>query len=111
MPNKNVTYKYKIDYGYGTAVLYTPYDPEERFYTLANTCFGIRKCIMGCHIYDKAAQSCPPYNERLEFNGDVYVWNHQGARKMLAPYPDEEWDLDFIEECAPPPWKNILTRQ
>lgn len=102
MEHKKVTYKYKIDYGYGTAVLYTPYDPVERFHTLANTCFGIRKCIMGCQIYGKEEKNCPPYNERLEFYGDVYVWDHQGARKMLAPYPDEEWDLDLIEECAPP---------
>lgn len=39
------TYKYKIAYGIGTATLYTPYDCESRFYTLASTCFGIRKNI------------------------------------------------------------------
>ena len=42
--------KYTIDYGYGEAILYTPYDAKERFYTLAGTCFGIRKSIMHCVI-------------------------------------------------------------
>lgn len=101
MKNKKVTRKYKIDYGCGTAVLYTPYDPVERFHTLANTCFGIRKSIMCCQIYGCEEKDCLPYNERLEFSGDVYVWDHRGARKMLAPYPDEEWDLDLMAICAP----------
>ena len=36
--------KYKIDYQYGVANLYTPSeDWEDRFYELANQCFGIRK--------------------------------------------------------------------
>lgn len=94
--------KYIIDYGFGAATLYTPGDPEERFYTLANTCFGIRKSIACCNIIAAAEKTPPaPAYERLEFNGDVYIWREDGARKMLAPYPDEEWDTDYCQECAP----------
>lgn len=54
--------KYTIDYGFGEATLYTPYDAKERFYTLAGTCFGIRKSIMHCVIL-KAEDMlmCPTY--------------------------------------------------
>lgn len=91
--------KYTIDYGFGTAVLYTPYDPEKRFYQLANTCFGIRKSIMGCTILKKEDIPFDDF-ERLEFNGDVYVWREDGARKMIEPEwaSDEDWDLDLCEE-------------
>lgn len=94
--------KYTIDYGFGTAVLYTPHEPEKRFYTLAGTCFGIRKSIMCCNIVKTEDTPCPnPDCERLEFNGDVYIWREDGARRMLAPEwaADEEWDTDFCEEC------------
>ena len=92
--------KYTIDYGCGYAVLYTPHDPKKRFYTLANTCFGIRKSIFCCLIMRKEDVPCPaPDYERLEFNGDVYVWRRDGARKMLSPFPDEEWDIEYCEEC------------
>ena len=38
--------RYLIDYEYGADNLYTPHeDWEERFYHLANQCFGIRKSI------------------------------------------------------------------
>jgi hypothetical protein len=91
--------KYTINYGFGKAILYTPYDcPEQRFYTLANTCFGIRKSIMCCNIIAIEDKECEDF-ERLEFNGDVYVWNEDGARKMIEPYPDEEFDTDWCEEC------------
>lgn len=93
--------KYTIDYGFGTAVLYTPYDPKKRFYQLANTCFGIRKSIMECTILKKEDIPCDDF-ERLEFNGDVYVWREDGARKMIEPEwaSDEDWDLDLCKECA-----------
>ena len=91
--------KYTIDYGYGFATLYTPFkEVEERFYTLANTCFGIRKSIMGFEIISTEEETCDDF-ERLEFNGDEYVWNEDGARKMLSPWPDECWDYDYCEEC------------
>ncbi len=91
--------KYTIDYGFGTAYLYTPYDcPEKRFYTLADTCFGIRKCIMCCDIVRVEETPCEDF-ERLEFYGDVYVWREDGARKMLEPWADEEFDTDYCEEC------------
>lgn len=93
--------KYKIDYGYGQATLYTPYidDVENRFYTLANTCFGIRKSIEQCLILSKSESNCEDF-ERLEFNGDVYVWRKDGARKMLRPFESEEWDTYYCEEVA-----------
>lgn len=92
--------KYTISYGCGVAVLYTPHDAKERFNTLANTCFGIRKSIMDFRIINAEDVPCPsPYYERLEFSGDVYVWRKDGARKMLAPYPDEEWDEEYCKEC------------
>ncbi len=93
--------KYTIDYGFGTAYLYTPYAcPEERFYTLANTCFGIRKSILCCYIVRVQETPCEDF-ERLEFSGDVYVWREDGARKMLEPSwaADDDFDTDFCEEC------------
>ena len=38
--------------------------------------------------------------ERLEFNGDVYVWREDGARKMIAPLwaADKEWNMDYCEK-------------
>ena len=90
--------KYTIDYGFGEATLYTPYDAKERFYALANTCFGIRKSIMHCVILKAEDIPCEDF-ERLEFNGDVYVWREDGARKMVAPLwaADKEWDMDDCE--------------
>lgn len=92
--------KYTIDYGFGTAILYTPYDCEQRFYTLANTCFGIRKSIMYCEIIKSEDVECNDF-ERLEFNGDIYVWNKSGARKMIEPEwaADKKWDKSFCQEC------------
>ena len=72
--------KYTIDYGFGTAVLYTPYDAEDRFYTLAYTCFGIRKCIAYCDILKSEDVEISDF-ERLEFGGDAYVWDKDGHRK------------------------------
>lgn len=93
--------KYIINYGCGRAVLHTPHDPEKRFYALANTCFGIRKSIACCIVESETDEPTPPpYYERLEFSGDVYVWREDGARKMLEPFTDEEWDVDYCEKCA-----------
>ena len=91
--------KYTINYGFGKAILYTPYDAEERFYTLANTCFGIRKSIMYCEIIKTEDVSCEDF-ERLEFNGDVYVWREDGARKMIEPdfMSDADWDTYYCDE-------------
>lgn len=93
-------YKYTIDYGFGVATLWTPLDPVERFYTLADTCFGIRKSIACCSILSKEPATCETF-ERLEFGGDVYVWRHDGARMMLNPPIDEDWDEDYCAECRP----------
>lgn len=90
--------KYTIDYGMGQAILYTPYPWEARFNTLANTCFGIRKNIMCVCLIDTEDVPCNDF-ERLEFAGDVYVWREDGARKMLEPYPYDDWDMTLCEEC------------
>ena len=92
--------RYTIDYGFGKAILYTPYDPEKRFNILASTCFGIRKSIMWCQIIKKEDIPCNDF-ERLEFNGDVYIWREDGARKMIEPefFADDDWNLDYCEEC------------
>lgn len=94
-----------ISYGFGKAVLYTPYsDIESRFMALAGTCFGIRKSIAGFWLIN--SEHGMPENieadeaERLEFNGDIYIWRADGARKMLEPWPDEEWDESYCEECC-----------
>lgn len=92
--------KYIIDYGYGTATLFTPFDPKERFYTLANTCFGIRKSISHCIIRNVEDTDCTDF-ERLEFNDDVYIWDELGRRKMIEPdfFADEDWDDYYAEDC------------
>lgn len=83
--------KYKIDYQYGVAYLYTPSeDWEERFYHLAGQCFGIRKSIGDVKLIEKSDDK-PKYflvneYERLEHSGDVIVWNEDGE-KIKA-----EWD-------------------
>lgn len=77
--------KYTIDYGFGTAQLYTPSeDWEDRFYELANQCFGIRKSILHAKLALK--KDIQPENpleneyERLEHSGDVIVWNKNGEK-------------------------------
>ena len=92
--------RYTIDYGCGIANLYTPFEPKDRFYTLAKTCFGIRKSIIGCRILGEEDVECKDF-ERLEFNGDTYVWDKLGRRKCLEPknMADEEWNDIYCEEC------------
>lgn len=104
--------KYTIDYGFGEATLYTPYDAKERFYALANTCFGIRKSIMHCVILKAEDIPCEDF-ERLEFNGDVYVWREDGARKMVAPLwaADKEWDMDYCEEVRYKPKELTMAKE
>ena len=104
--------KYTIDYGFGEATLYTPYDAKERFYALANTCFGIRKSIMHCVILKAEDIPCEDF-ERLEFNGDVYVWREDGARKMVAPLwaADKEWDMDDCEMVRHKPGELTMAKE
>ena len=84
--------KYTIDYGFGTAILYTPStDWENRFYHLAEQCFGIRKSIMWAHLI-KHEEVMPKFllvgeYERLEHNGDLIVWNEAGEKIK------SEWDF------------------
>lgn len=87
-------HKYKIDYGPGIAFLTTPFDPMDRFFELANTCFGIRKSITYCCILDTNPVEKDDY-ERLSFNGDEYIWRKDGARKMVAPEYEAEWDTSY----------------
>ena len=77
--------KCKIDYGFGVATLYIPSkDWENRFYELANQCFGIRKSIMYAKLISSSEEN--PKNmldgeyERLEHSGDVIVWNENGEK-------------------------------
>jgi hypothetical protein len=77
--------KYKIDYGFGVATLYTPsQDWENRFYELANQCFGIRKSIMYAQLISsieaKPENTLDGEYERLEHSGDVIVWNESGEK-------------------------------
>ena len=104
--------KYRIDYGFGIATLYTPYKyPDVRFCTLANTCFGIRKSIAKVEITRSEEVVMPEstewnerlefnWNERLEFNGDVYIWREDGSRKMIAPdwAADEDWEYAWADD-------------
>lgn len=84
--------RYTIDYGFGTATLYThSADWEGRFYELANQCFGIRKSIMWAHLIKKEDAE-PKYKlvgeyERLEHDGDLIVWNEAGEKIK------SEWDM------------------
>ena len=77
--------KYIINYGYGTANLYTPSeDYENRFYELAGQCFGIRKSIDKCELISKS-DTKPKIMlvneyERLEHDGDVIVWNKDSTK-------------------------------
>ena len=84
--------KYKIDYGFGIAPLYTPSENwDERFYKLAGQCFGIRKSIMFADLIssneDKPNNMLDGEYERLEHNGDVIVWNKNGEKIK------SEWDF------------------
>lgn len=96
--------KYTIDYSFGKATLYTPYQyPDVRFCTLGDTCFGLRKSIMKVDILNVEEVELPEsteWNERLEFNGDVYIWREDGSRKMIEPdwAADEDWDYSWAEE-------------
>ena len=94
--------KYIIDYGFNSrAEFYTnSKDVEERFYTLACTCFGIRKSIMWFNILETLEDDRQEkHYEELSFSGDRYIWRDDGARKMLDPWPDEEWDMNYCDEC------------
>ena len=90
--------KYRIDCGYGIVYLVTPYDPEERFPVLANTCFGLRKTWERCDILDASPVEEDDY-ERLMWGGDEYIWRMDGARRMVTPNPDKEWDMDYCKKC------------
>lgn len=83
--------KYTIDYEYGTAILYTPAKPEnalERFYHLANQCFGIRKSVGDTKIVASEPFEGLPEEwkrfrtgvELLTHHGDVAIWNAKGKK-------------------------------
>lgn len=105
--------KYVVDYGYGYAILITPYEPIARFNALANTCFGIRKSILCAIVIHAEECSAPEYFEELSFGGiynsktksmlcgDRYAWREDGARKMIEPeyMADDCWDTSFCDSC------------
>lgn len=83
--------KYTINYGLGVAKLYTPSKNwENRFYDLANQCFGIRKNILQVELVAKE-DTRPKLRyegeyERLEHDGDLIVWDKEGNKIK------SEWD-------------------
>ena len=74
--------KYIIDYGGGVAILHTPFPVKERFYTLANSCFGIKNYISSFDILKIEDVPDYKYFETLEFEGKLLAWNEYGARKI-----------------------------
>lgn len=83
--------KYVIDYEYGKAVLYTPSeDWKNRFYDLAEQCFGIRKSIGKVALIsasqEESQNSLKNECERLEHHGDLIVWDKDGNKIK------SEWD-------------------
>lgn len=83
--------KYKIDYTYGIANLYTPNENwKDRFYDLADQCFGIRKSIGIVTLLEttneKTKYKLVGEYERLEHHGDIIVWNKKGEKIK------SEWD-------------------
>ena len=83
--------KYIIDYEYGIAKLYTPSeDWKDRFYTLADQCFGIRKSIGNVELVKtenvKPKEMIENEYERLEHSGDLIIWNKKGEKIK------SEWD-------------------
>lgn len=100
---------YKIDYGFGKAALITPHEPEEAFYRLANECFGIRKSISKFEILSSYPTD-PSFDfyEGLSFNGNIYAWRQDGARRMIIPDYEEEWDTSFCTLCAHPSNRYLL---
>lgn len=101
---------YEIEYGYGTAILETPFkDWESRFYALAYTCFGIRKSIAyaklkSVHEWTRDERLHPDEFESLSFQGDVYIWRRDGARMCVEPQyaADPDWDTQWCDECKAP---------
>lgn len=83
--------KYVIDFEEGIAHLYTQdKDWEERFYHLANQCFGIRKSIaeveLLCSSDVNPTGMIPKEVERLEHSGDLIIWDKEGNKIK------SEWD-------------------
>lgn len=83
--------RYTIDYGCGIATLFTPHeDWKNRFYALAEQCFGIRKSIFYAKLL--SADEVGPQNpyageyERLEHDGDIIIWDAIGEKIK------SEWD-------------------
>ena len=108
--------KYGINYGFGMASFETPFcdEVENRFYTLANQCFGIRKSITNFEItaeYENYTTKPTDYIEKLEFSGDVYIWREDGAMKMLEPWPDDDWNTDTCEDCCHKSFRYLLKKE
>lgn len=85
--------KFKIDYEFGIANLYTPNTEhwENRFIDLASQCFGIRKSIGDIELIEQTEEE-PKHKlqgeyERLEHYGDVIVWDKKGNKIK------SEWDI------------------
>ena len=80
---------YKINFGYGTAEMYTPKtdDPKKVFGELSNQCFGIRKSISMFELISTKERSIPdPWckmegaHQMLTHHSDVIVWDKDGKK-------------------------------
>lgn len=96
-----MTKKYIIYYGGGVAILHTPYPPEERFYTLANSCYGIKTRISKFEILKVEDVEEYIYFETLDFDGRLLAWNEEGARKTIKPQcpNSKHWDNYYCSTC------------
>lgn len=101
-----------LDFGDCVAILWTPLDPLERFKTLANACEEAYSGIRYCKIMDCQERSKPigdPWEfERLTFAGYSYSWRHDGARRMILPRIDDEYDESYCSACRPKETIHIL---
>lgn len=86
----------EIDYGYGIARFWGPFDAEtveRNFYRKANQCFGIRKSIAKADIITMCPEKLPdPWAKFpgaawvLMHNNDIIVWDDAGDKIK------SEWD-------------------
>lgn len=94
--------RYIIDFGFGVATLYTPSKHwAERFKALGPTCYTVE--IGTLRLLSEKGGFKPTMwdeHERIEVNGNVYIWRVDGARRMLHPIPDFDWDERWCKTCA-----------
>jgi hypothetical protein len=92
--------RYKVNYQYGVAFLWTPVEGDEeamkRFYQLAGQCFGIRKSIGETKLVETKKDVERPmwahpwasdfYEALQHTGGDTIIWDNKGEKVK------SEWD-------------------